>query len=229
MLPDPTVPEPIDTRQTILLAAERVFAEKGYNGASVRDIAKAAGANLGLIAYYFGSKDRLFVAVVNHRHDAWHGHVHDSVQAAIDDPDACFEDFVRAFIRPFLRFISHEGEGWRNYLRLCGRGMNVYSSKEVHPALRGLSSIPDSFKQVLQTHFHIPDRRQLDIASYLMEVALTYMVQDRGLIDARTDAAVTAGCMEAAIDDITRFFTGGLVACCHLPRKPRRKSTRPSC
>ncbi len=215
--------EPLDTRQTILLAAETVFAEKGYNGAAVRDIAKAAGVNLGLITYYFGSKDRLFIAVVNHRHDSWHRHVHDSVQAAIEDPDAGFEDFVRAFIRPFVHFISHEGEGWRNYLRLCGRGMNVYSSKEVHPALRSLSSIPDSFKQVLEAHFRIPDRRQLDIASYLVEVALTYLVQDRGLMDARTGGVVSVTCMDAALDDITRFIAGGIIACCQLQRKPRRR------
>lgn len=40
-------------------AAENLFAEKGFNGTSVRDIADAAKVNLAMISYYFGSKEKL--------------------------------------------------------------------------------------------------------------------------------------------------------------------------
>ncbi|HNO01068.1 MAG TPA: TetR family transcriptional regulator, partial [Chitinophagaceae bacterium] len=39
--------------------AEKLFAEKGYNGTSVRDIAEKAGINLAMVSYYFGSKEKL--------------------------------------------------------------------------------------------------------------------------------------------------------------------------
>ena len=58
------------TKQTpvrILDAAERIFAKSGYSGASTRTIADAANANIGLIAYYFSSKEGLFEAVVARR------------------------------------------------------------------------------------------------------------------------------------------------------------------
>jgi AcrR family transcriptional regulator len=47
----------------IINVAERLFAEKGFDGASVRDIAHAAEVNVAMISYYFGSKEKLMEAV----------------------------------------------------------------------------------------------------------------------------------------------------------------------
>ena len=51
----------------IIEAAEKLFAEKGFAGTSVRDIAEAAGVNLAMISYYFGSKEKLMEAMFLHR------------------------------------------------------------------------------------------------------------------------------------------------------------------
>lgn len=51
----------------ILDNAERLFADKGYDGTSVRDIADEAGVNVAMISYYFGSKEKLLEALFNHR------------------------------------------------------------------------------------------------------------------------------------------------------------------
>lgn len=48
-----------DKQIDILLAAERLFATKGFDGTSVRDIAQEANVNVAMINYYFGSKDKL--------------------------------------------------------------------------------------------------------------------------------------------------------------------------
>jgi AcrR family transcriptional regulator len=53
------------TRADLLRAARRRFARDGYDGASVRDIAADAGANVALISRYFGSKDGLFVEALS--------------------------------------------------------------------------------------------------------------------------------------------------------------------
>ncbi|MFE3602485.1 TetR/AcrR family transcriptional regulator [Streptomyces sp. NPDC059142] len=52
-----------DTRTQILDAAERLFAEHGYRGTSVRAITELAGANLAAVGYHFGSKAELMAAV----------------------------------------------------------------------------------------------------------------------------------------------------------------------
>lgn len=51
----------------ILVCAERVFAEKGFAGASTREIARQAGANISMISYYFGSKEKLYERIFEER------------------------------------------------------------------------------------------------------------------------------------------------------------------
>ncbi|MGK5441925.1 TetR family transcriptional regulator [Micromonospora sp. URMC 105] len=53
-----------DTRQAILAAARTAFAERGFDAASIRVIATAAGVDPALVHHYFGSKEELFRATV---------------------------------------------------------------------------------------------------------------------------------------------------------------------
>ncbi len=55
-----------ETRQRLLEAGLDVFGRHGFEGASTRQIAKEAGANLAAIVYHFGSKEALHVAVAEH-------------------------------------------------------------------------------------------------------------------------------------------------------------------
>lgn len=54
-----------DTRASILEAARASFAEKGYDKASIRAIAGDAGVDPALVHHYFGTKEKLFLAVMN--------------------------------------------------------------------------------------------------------------------------------------------------------------------
>ncbi|MBO0867067.1 MAG: TetR family transcriptional regulator [Micromonosporaceae bacterium] len=53
-----------DTREAIVSAARAVFAEHGYDGAAIRAIAARAGVDPALVHHYFGTKEKLFLAVV---------------------------------------------------------------------------------------------------------------------------------------------------------------------
>jgi AcrR family transcriptional regulator len=53
-----------DTRQAILTSARRCFAESGYDGAGVREIAAGAGVTAMLVNRYFGSKEQLFAEAI---------------------------------------------------------------------------------------------------------------------------------------------------------------------
>jgi AcrR family transcriptional regulator len=53
----------IDKKDHILDVAERVFSEKGFDGASTRLISGEAGVNMAMLNYYFGSKEGLFLAI----------------------------------------------------------------------------------------------------------------------------------------------------------------------
>ncbi len=52
-----------DKQIQIIETAEALFADRGYDGISVRDIADEAGVNVAMISYYFGSKEKLMEAI----------------------------------------------------------------------------------------------------------------------------------------------------------------------
>jgi len=58
---------PTHTRDRLLDIAEQLFAERGLDAVSIRDIIGAAGVNLGAINYHFGTKEKLIVAVLERR------------------------------------------------------------------------------------------------------------------------------------------------------------------
>ena len=51
----------------ILQVAETLFAEKGFEGTSIRDISKEANINVAMVSYYFGSKEKLLEALILHK------------------------------------------------------------------------------------------------------------------------------------------------------------------
>lgn len=56
-----------DKQIQILQVAEALFAEKGFDGTSIRDIAKEAKINIAMISYYFGSKEQLLESLIVYR------------------------------------------------------------------------------------------------------------------------------------------------------------------
>jgi TetR/AcrR family transcriptional regulator, regulator of cefoperazone and chloramphenicol sensitivity len=58
-----------DTPSKVLQAAGKIFAERGFDGATVRDICAAAGANLASVNYYFHDKETLYRKAVLYAHE----------------------------------------------------------------------------------------------------------------------------------------------------------------
>lgn len=56
-----------DKQIEILKVAEALFAEKGFDGTSIRDISKEANINVAMVSYYFGSKEKLLEALILHK------------------------------------------------------------------------------------------------------------------------------------------------------------------
>jgi AcrR family transcriptional regulator len=83
-----------DTREAILSAARSAFAEKGFDGASIRAIATGAGVDPALVHHYFGTKDKLFLASMNVPLDP----VDLITEATTGDRDEIGVRFVRAFL-----------------------------------------------------------------------------------------------------------------------------------
>ena len=84
-----------DTREAVLAAARAAFAERGYDGATIRGIATAAGVDPALVHHYFGNKDKLFLAAVEAPADP----AEFLPEVFADGPDALGENVLRLFLR----------------------------------------------------------------------------------------------------------------------------------
>ena len=109
------VPAPTsDSRQRLLESALVVFAERGFDGATTRNIAAHAGANLGLVQYHFGGKEQLWRAAVDHGFEALWSALAAAAPSA--QPADQLADTIRAAVRfaaahpALVRLMNDEGK-----------------------------------------------------------------------------------------------------------------------
>ena len=106
-----------ESRRRLLHTALRLFAEKGFERTSTREIAAEAGANIGAISYYFGDKAGLYRAVFFEPL----GNPKDDI-ALFDNPACSMREALTGLFSGFLEPLKH-GEGVRQCVRLHFREM----------------------------------------------------------------------------------------------------------
>jgi AcrR family transcriptional regulator len=106
---------PIEVRERILDAAQQTFAEKGFDGATTRQIAGRANVPLGLLRYYFGDKLKLWQAAV----DQAFGEIRSGLDVTAFNPGSKPRSApegsdplaaIRAGIRAHVRFVAKNPE-----------------------------------------------------------------------------------------------------------------------
>ena len=105
------------SRERLLLAAMRLFAEQGFATTSTREIALAAGANIASISYYFGDKAGLYRAAFSEL-----APYRDKPLAGSTDPQATLRDSLQAFYAMLLEPLK-QGDLARLRMRLWFREM----------------------------------------------------------------------------------------------------------
>lgn len=109
---------PGPTRDRIVAAARKLFADHGFHRASVRAITTRAKANLGAITYHFGSKDKLRDAVV----DQLFGRMADRVSAAAASPGPAAER-IAGIVRGIFAFFTDNPDAPRLMIHLLASGL----------------------------------------------------------------------------------------------------------
>lgn len=107
-----------DAQEAILDAAEIVFAENGFHGATTRAIAERAGANAALIHYYFGSKEALFETVFARRSEAINAERRERLKALHGEGQPSLEAILDALLRPTVALGHDPARGGAHYARL---------------------------------------------------------------------------------------------------------------
>ncbi|MBX3073348.1 TetR/AcrR family transcriptional regulator [Candidatus Obscuribacterales bacterium] len=109
------------TREHILNVAERHFANFGYAGTSLRGIIKGADVNVAAIAYHFGDKEDLFVAVV----ERFAAPVVEEQLKRLDEvlvrKRVKLVDVIQAFYEPPIRMVKKRGKSGEVLAQFLGR------------------------------------------------------------------------------------------------------------
>src|SRR5215218_4972761 len=128
-----------DKRERILTSALKVFAQKGFFGAKVSDVAEAAGVADGTIYLYFKSKDDLLISLFERRMQQ----VNDTLRTAIEAVKSP-RDQLRAFITTYLQLVHDEpsaAEVLTIELRQSSKFMKEYENPQFADFLRMLGGI----------------------------------------------------------------------------------------
>ena len=122
--PPITNPESAHTRERLLDASERLFAEKGFRSASVRDITRDASCNIAAVNYHFGGKSNLYREVFMRRLRAIRKQRLDAIDAAMSSAgdDATLEMLLQAFTSAFVAPMVEDSSG-RYWMLLLAQEM----------------------------------------------------------------------------------------------------------
>jgi TetR/AcrR family transcriptional regulator len=129
-----------DTRAEILKAARRVFARRGLDGASVREVAEAASVNNAMIYYHFKDKVELYRAVLSDSfagfNRIWNHEIFSSSASA--------RDKIKKYVEELIRF-QHSNEDVRRILSIelasCGRNFKWVGESLFRPSYQKLAKI----------------------------------------------------------------------------------------
>ena len=106
---------PDDTRTKLLDAAGQVFAESGFQAATVREICARAGVNIALVNYHFGDKLELYTEVLRHSVGASGNGIINTAIASTAPPEAAFRELIHAMLQ---RVCRADRPGWHFQLMM---------------------------------------------------------------------------------------------------------------
>jgi len=198
-------------RDLIFDKAELVFAEHGFLGAGLRDIAALAGVNPAMIRYYFGSKEELFEEVVRRRGKVI-GAARDALlDALLERGDFQVADVVHAYLKPQWD-MKHSSANGEAFVRLQAR---LHAEPEEH-ALRLRRELYDATaKRYIATFCRLlPDMPKETVSLRMAFLVGTYlfMLNDLGRLDDLTDGRMRALEKHDMLMHLVSFLTAGMTA-----------------
>ena len=200
------------TKDKIMDAAEKLFAKKGFHGASLRNITTAAGVDLALVNYHFGSKERLLAAVLDRRGQVLNEERLQRLAAvrlsAAPHPPST-EAVVDAFLDPILDRLAHAGSGWHNYFSLVAF---VNNSPEWGRKLMGktFNGVVREFIQAVMDSLPGSEPEDIYWGYNFLTGALTLSLAETGRLDALSDGRCRSDDVAALNARLSPYVVAGL-------------------
>ena len=223
LAPEWTPPErpASETREQLLAAAERLFAERGFGGVSVRMIAAEAGVNWSLVGYHFRGKDGL-LAEVYRRHCATLNGERLKLLADARRAGLQLESVIEAFVRPALAEIQGP-DNQNQFSRL--RGMLAAENAPLFTQL-----VADNFDQSSRTFVAalrecLPELTADEILwrFHFMLGTIYYSASSPQRIKAFSRGRCDPGDLEATVRHLVPFLAAAFRSAPVTPARPRQR------
>ncbi|MDG0979763.1 MAG: TetR/AcrR family transcriptional regulator [Halieaceae bacterium] len=206
----------ISKRDRILDAAEELFAERGFDGVTLRQIASSAGVDVALANYHFGKKLELFNAVFERRSALLNKSRLDAlrkVQAEQADTGPSVEQIIEAFLRPLELTQETADPGWRHYLALI-----AYVNNSTYWGKRMMSKLFDDLVQefIAALRQALPTASDQDLywCYHNLSGALTLTLAQTERIDTLSGGLCKSSDFQAAYDHMIPFVAAGFRKVC---------------
>ena len=203
-------------RDRILDAAEALFAERGYDGVTLRQIASEARVDVALASYHFGKKLDLFNAVFERRADALNRSRLEAlrrVQQANAPTGPTVEQIIEAFLRPLELTQENADPGWRHYLALIAYVNNsTYWGKQMMSKL--FDDLVQEFIAALRVALPGASDENLFWCYHNLSGALTLTFAQTERIDALSKGKCLSSDFQAAYDHMIPFVAAGFRRVC---------------
>lgn len=206
----------VSKRDRILDAAEALFAERGFDGVTLRQIASSAGVDVALANYHFGKKLELFNAVFERRAALLNQSRLDAlrkVQAEQTDSGPSVEQIIEAFLRPLELTQETADPGWRHYLALI-----AYVNNSTYWGKRMMSKLFDDLVQefIAALRQALPTASDQDLfwCYHNLSGALTLTLAQTERIDTLSGGLCQSSDFQAAYDHMIPFVAAGFRKVC---------------
>jgi len=204
------MPSPVGTAEQLISAATQLFAERGYDGTSIRAITDRARSNLGAITYHFGSKEALYEAVFEAVVAPSHQRLVEAAARASTPLDQV-EECVRALF-DYLRSHPEMPRLLMHHL-VAGRPLNPVAHRIMRGNIGLLASLIEAGQADGSVRPGDPHLMALSVGSqalYLMTVA--HALREGAGIDL-TDP----GTQQNVVTSVIRFVRAGLATTSEVP------------
>ncbi len=197
-------------RNAILDAAEALFAQSGFDGVPIREVAKRAGVALSLVTYHFPSKERLIDAVITRRSEVVVAARRKELHRFIQEGSGDLRKFVEAFIGPFVERIESGDDGWRNFGEIVAQ--TTHSTKYGPAFTKHYDHTARMFADVLSDIFKQADpRRSIQAVLFCASVMLGSFASTRRL-EAIADGRSRLPASNDTYDLMLKFITSGIAS-----------------
>jgi AcrR family transcriptional regulator len=202
------------TRDRILDAAETLFAQRGFEGVSVRQIMRKADADVSLAYYHFESKQDLFDQVMLRRADTLNSlrlEALEAVERDHTDDAPTVEEIIGAFTNPLLDLLASDHEKWKHYFQLIAQ---INSSTEWGGELmtRYFDPLVSRFIEALRKA--LPDCSEEDLfwSYHFLSGTLTLTFAETGRIDNLSGGVCRSSDMQSIAERMPTFLAAGFRA-----------------